>query len=122
MRPFWEKLRPLKVDEFLDDAISDGRIRYTGFSFHDEVSVFKEIVDACDWIFCQIRYNFMMNRTRLVPRDSCTPQKGTKRRGNGASAGRIAHQVNTFHHGHLDEGFSAEKPFGMGASMGLDSS
>jgi uncharacterized protein len=57
MRPFWEKLRPLKVDEFMDDAISDGRIRYTVFSFHDEVSVFKEIVDACDWIFCQIRYN-----------------------------------------------------------------
>jgi len=59
MRPFWEKLRPLKVDEFLDDAISDGRIRYAGFSFHDEVSVFKEIVDAYDWTFCQIQYNFM---------------------------------------------------------------
>jgi uncharacterized protein len=59
MRPFWDKLRPLKVDEFLDDAISDGRIRYAGFSFHDEVSVFKEIVDAYDWTFCQIQYNFM---------------------------------------------------------------
>jgi uncharacterized protein len=59
MRPFWEKLRPLQVDEFLDNAISDGRIRYAGFSFHDDMEVFKEIVDAYDWTFCQIQYNFM---------------------------------------------------------------
>jgi uncharacterized protein len=59
MKPFWEKLRPLHFDEFLDEAISDGRIRYAGFSFHDEVGIFKEIVDAYDWTFCQIQYNFM---------------------------------------------------------------
>jgi hypothetical protein len=59
MRQFWDKLRPLKVTEFLDEAIEDGRIRYAGFSFHDELGLFKEIVDAYDWDFCQIQYNFM---------------------------------------------------------------
>jgi predicted aldo/keto reductase-like oxidoreductase len=59
MKPFWENLLPLGVTDFLDDAISDGRIGYAGFSFHDELALFKEIVDAYDWTLCQIQYNFM---------------------------------------------------------------
>ena len=59
MKPFWDRLRTLHVTEFLDQAIDDGRIRYAGFSFHDELGLFKEIVDAYDWDFCQIQYNFM---------------------------------------------------------------
>jgi predicted aldo/keto reductase-like oxidoreductase len=57
MKPFWEILHPLA--DFLDYAIDDGRIRYAGFSFHDELALFKEIVDAYNWSFCQIQYNFM---------------------------------------------------------------
>lgn len=59
MKPFWESLRPLSVTDFLDDALADGRIKYAGFSFHDEVALFREIVDAYDWTFCQIQYNIM---------------------------------------------------------------
>jgi len=55
----WPKLVDLGVLDFLDAAKSDGRIRYAGFSYHDDPPVFAPIVDAYDWDFCQIQYNFM---------------------------------------------------------------
>ncbi|AHF06177.1 aldo/keto reductase [Desulfitobacterium metallireducens] len=58
-RESWDKSRKLGVLRFLDQALADGRIRYAGFSFHDDYSVFQEIVDAYSWTFCQIQYNYM---------------------------------------------------------------
>jgi uncharacterized protein len=55
----WKNLEAVGALEFLDAAIADGRIRYAGFSFHDELPVFKRIVDAHDWTFCQIQYNLL---------------------------------------------------------------
>lgn len=56
---WWVKLAAAGVLGFLDDAIADGRIRYAGFSFHDELPVFKRIVDAYPWTFTQIQYNLL---------------------------------------------------------------
>ena len=55
----WEKMKAMGVLEFLEKAKKDGRIVNTGFSFHDDIDTFKEIVDAYDWSVCQIQYNFM---------------------------------------------------------------
>jgi len=55
----WTGLLQAGVLGFLDAARADGRIRYAGFSFHDEVGAFAPIVDAYDWDFCQIQYNYM---------------------------------------------------------------
>ena len=56
----WPKLRDLGVLKWAEGAITDGRIGYFGFSFHDKYDVFKEIIDAYNnWTFCQIQYNYM---------------------------------------------------------------
>jgi len=55
----WPQISGLDVFAWAERAISDGRIGHLGFSFHDVLSVFKEIVDAYDWTFCQIMYNYM---------------------------------------------------------------
>jgi predicted aldo/keto reductase-like oxidoreductase len=54
----WKKMLALDVIDFLERALSDGKIRYAGFSYHDELPLFREIVDAYDWSFCQIMYNY----------------------------------------------------------------
>lgn len=58
-RGFWQNLKNLGVLEFLDQAIKDGKIKHAGFSFHDDFDLFVEIVDAYDWSFCQIQYNYL---------------------------------------------------------------
>lgn len=56
----WSKIEALGVIPWLEKARADGRITYLGFSFHDDLSVFKSIVDAYQgWDFCQIQYNFI---------------------------------------------------------------
>jgi len=55
----WDSVEKLGVAVFLDEAKADGRIRNAGFSFHGAGTDFTRIVDAYDWDFCQIQYNFL---------------------------------------------------------------
>jgi uncharacterized protein len=56
----WPIVRDLRVLDWAERAMADGRIGHLGFSFHDKYPVFQEIVDAYDgWGFCQIQYNYM---------------------------------------------------------------
>ncbi|HEY3272960.1 MAG TPA: aldo/keto reductase [Methanocella sp.] len=49
----------LGMADFLDDALADGRITYAGFSFHDKPDAFRNCVNAYNWTFCQIQYNYL---------------------------------------------------------------
>jgi hypothetical protein len=55
----WGIVRDLGVFKWAEKKIKEGKIGHLGFSFHDELPLFKEIVDYHDWDFCQIQYNYM---------------------------------------------------------------
>ena len=55
----FEKVKRLGLIEKMEEAKRQGRIRHIGFSFHDTLPVFKEIIDYYDWDVAQIQYNYM---------------------------------------------------------------
>ena len=56
----WKQLKEFDIFSWLEEKKSKGLIKYAGFSFHDELPLFKEIIDSYDkWDVCQIQYNFM---------------------------------------------------------------
>lgn len=67
----WDKIKNLGVLRFADEAKKSGKVKYIGFSFHDELDVFKEIIDSYDWDFCQIQLNY-------VDRDYQAGEEGLK--------------------------------------------
>jgi hypothetical protein len=59
-RNFWPKLRDLGILPWAEKKQEEGLFHHFGFSFHDDIDLFKEIIDTYDnWDLCQIQYNFL---------------------------------------------------------------
>ena len=57
--PTWERLKKLGMEQWIRGKLVSGEIRNIGFSYHGNTEMFQKLVDAYDWDFCQIQYNYM---------------------------------------------------------------
>lgn len=55
----WNHLVRLGIKDWIQEKLESGQIRNIGFSFHGSTPMFKQLVDAYDWDFCQIQYNYI---------------------------------------------------------------
>lgn len=60
----WEHLKALGIEDWIERQKADGRIRNIGFSYHGDTDMFLKILDAYDWDFCQIQYNYLDEHTQ----------------------------------------------------------
>ena len=58
-RQSFEQVKALKIMEKMERLKAEGKIKYIGFSFHDSVNAFKDIIDFYDWDACQVQYNYI---------------------------------------------------------------
>ena len=55
----WERLKAMGIEEWIAEKKASGAIRQLGFSYHGNSEMFCKLIDAWDWDFCQIQYNYM---------------------------------------------------------------
>jgi len=55
----WQRLCALGIAQWLEEKKKSGAIRQVGFSYHGNSDMFCKLVDAYQWDFCQIQYNYM---------------------------------------------------------------
>jgi len=55
----WDRLKSLGIEKWIEEKKASGAIRQIGFSYHGNSEMFCNLVDAYDWDFCQIQYNYM---------------------------------------------------------------
>ena len=57
--PTWEKLKKIGMEDWIREKKASGQIRQIGFSYHGNSAMFCKLIDAYDWDFCQIQYNYL---------------------------------------------------------------
>ncbi len=60
----WETLKSLGIEDWIKEKKEKGIIKNIGFSYHGETQAFLKILDAYDWDFCQIQYNYLDEHTQ----------------------------------------------------------
>jgi len=56
---YYDKIRSLGIDNWIEKEKKNGRIKNIGFSFHGKYDSFTKIIDAYDWDFCMMQYNYL---------------------------------------------------------------
>ena len=60
----WEKLKKIGMEEWITKKKESGQIRNIGFSYHGDSENFIKVLNAYDWDFCQIQYNYVDEHTQ----------------------------------------------------------
>ena len=60
----WESLKQIGILEWLEEKKKSGAIRQVGFSYHGHSEMFCKLIDAYDWDFTQIQYNYLDENTQ----------------------------------------------------------
>ena len=55
----WERLKKLGIEDWIAQKKASGEIGQIGFSYHGGTEMFCKLVDAYEWDFCQIQYNYL---------------------------------------------------------------
>ena len=55
----WNRLKDLGIENWIREKMESGAIRQIGFSYHGNSDMFCRLLDAYDWDFCQIQYNYL---------------------------------------------------------------
>ncbi len=55
----WARLCNLGIEQWIQDKKESGQIRQIGFSYHGNSNEFCNLIDAYNWDFCMIQYNYM---------------------------------------------------------------
>ena len=73
----WEALCSRGIDKWLEEKKAKGEIRRIGYSFHGSSEMFIKILNAYDWDFVQIQYNYMDENSQAGVRGlKAAAQKG----------------------------------------------
>jgi len=55
----WHRLEEMGIREWIAGKKESGQIRQVGFSYHGAAEMFCTILNAWDWDFCQVQYNYL---------------------------------------------------------------
>ncbi len=55
----WDTVLQYDILEVVEQLKAEGKIKYLGFSFHDEYPMFETIINYRKWDFCQLQINYM---------------------------------------------------------------
>ncbi len=55
----WEKLKRMGMEQWIAEKLASRQNRKIRVCYHGKADMFKQLLDAYDWYFCQIQYNYM---------------------------------------------------------------